>query len=58
MTDLRSGHSRPLSWLQVFWAPQRGSKPRGNPSFVKVPLPTQARRDGAMLVAGFTAKPF
>jgi hypothetical protein len=42
----------------VFWAPQRDSKPRGNPPFVTVPLPAQARRDGALLRAGFTAKPF
>jgi SAM-dependent methyltransferase len=58
LTDLRSGHSRPLSWLQVFWAPHRDSKPRGNPRFSTVALPGQARRDAALLRAGFTAKPF
>jgi tRNA (cmo5U34)-methyltransferase len=58
LTDLHSGHSRPLAWLQAFWTPQRDGKPRSNPQFTAVPLPANARRDGALLRAGFTAKPF
>jgi len=58
MADLSGGRSRPLSWLQVHWTHRRDGRPRGTPRFTKVPLPTLARRDGALLRAGFTAKPF
>jgi len=58
IVDARSGRSRPLSWLQIHWAQARHGRPRGNPLFISVPLPSLARRDGALLRAGFTAKPF
>jgi len=56
--DLRSGHARPLAWLQAFWAPRVDGKPGGIAPFKPARLPSRARGDAAMLRWGFTAKPF
>jgi hypothetical protein len=56
--ELRSGHARPIPWLQAFWAPRADGRPGGGPRFRPDRLPASARGDSALLRAGFTAKPF
>jgi SAM-dependent methyltransferase len=56
--ELRSGHARPIPWLQAFWAPRADGRPGGSPRFRLDRLPGPARGDSALLRAGFTAKPF
>lgn len=56
---MRSGHSRPLPYLQVYWMAGRhgtvGAVPR-DPARAR--LRGSARREAALLRSGFTAKPF
>lgn len=56
--DVLNGHSRPLPWLQAWWAPRRSSTGIGNAISRPGRLPGSARGDAALLRAGFTAKPF
>jgi hypothetical protein len=56
--DFRSGHARPLPYLQAYWAPGKNTK-TGIPSHMRRQhLRGRARRDAALLGWGFTAKPF
>jgi SAM-dependent methyltransferase len=56
--DLRAGESRPVPWVQAFWAPRADGKPSGSPSFRPDRLPHRARGDAALLRSSFSAKPF
>jgi hypothetical protein len=56
--DFRSGHSRPLPYLQAYWAPVRNTKSPVRPHLHRQDLQGQERRYAAVLRRGFTAKPF
>lgn len=58
LQGMRSGHSRPLPYLQAYW--MFGARGRPSPWAGARPetLRGQARREAALLRWGFTAKPF
>jgi SAM-dependent methyltransferase len=58
LTDLKSGHARPIPWLQAFWAGRADGRSGGVPGFKPTRLPSPTRADAAAMRAGFTARPF
>jgi tRNA (cmo5U34)-methyltransferase len=56
--DFRSGHARPLPYLQAYWAPGENTKTDIPSPIRRQHLQGRARRDAALLRWGFTAKPF
>ena len=58
LNGMKSGHARPIPWLQAFWAGRADGRSGGVPGFKPARLPSPARGDAAALRAGFTAKPF
>jgi SAM-dependent methyltransferase len=58
LAGMKSGHARPLPWLQAFWAGRADGQSGGVPGFKPAPLSSPARGDAAAMRAGFTAKPF
>jgi len=58
LTDLRDGYSRPIPWLQAFWASRADGRPGRSTGCRPANLPHRARVGSAMLRRGFSAKPF
>jgi hypothetical protein len=56
--DFRSGHARPLPYLQAYWAPGKNTKCVIPSRVHRQHLRGQERRYAALLRRGFTAKPF
>jgi len=58
LKGMKSGHARPIPWLQAFWAGRADGRSGGVPGFKPARLPSPTRSDAAAMRAGFTAKPF
>jgi SAM-dependent methyltransferase len=58
LKGMKSGHARPIPWLQAFWAGRADGQSGGFPGFKPARLPSPTRGDAATMRAGFTAKPF
>jgi tRNA (cmo5U34)-methyltransferase len=58
LDGVRSGHARPLPYLQAHWLPGKSGTPGGLRDAHRRHLRGRARRDAAMLRWGFSAKPF
>ena len=58
LDNMRSGHARPLPYLQAHWVPAKNADLVRHVQIQGRPLRGRARRDAALLRWGFTAKPF
>jgi len=58
LADFRSGHAKPLPYLQAYWAPGKNTTTHIPTHVHHQHLRGQARRYAALLRRGFTAKPF
>jgi len=58
LADFRSGHAKPLPYLQAYWAPGKNTTSHISTHVHHQHLRGQARRYAALLRRGFTAKPF
>ena len=58
LKGMKSGHARPIPWLQAFWAGRADGQSGRVPGFKPARLPSPTRGDAAAMRAGFTAKPF
>ena len=58
LADFRSGHAKPLPYLQAYWAPGKNTTSHIPTQVHHQLLRGQARRYAALLRRGFTAKPF
>ena len=58
LADFRSGHAKPLPYLQAYWAPGKNTTSHIPTHVHHQHLRGQARRYAALLRRGFTAKPF
>jgi SAM-dependent methyltransferase len=58
LKGMKSGHARPIPWLQAFWAGRADGQSGGVQRFKPARLPSPAHGDAAAMRAGFTAKPF
>lgn len=58
LDGVRSGHARPLPYLQAHWLPGKSGTSGGLRDAQRRHLKGRARRDAAMLRWGFSAKPF
>jgi len=56
--DLKSGHARPLPYLQAYWTTGPSGGVGAAAASAKSHLDVTARREAALLRWGFTAKPF
>jgi len=58
LADFRSGHAKPLPYLQAYWAPGKNTTSHIPTHVHHQHLRGHARRYAALLRRGFTAKPF
>lgn len=58
LSDLKSGHARPLPYLQAYWTTGASAGAAAEAVIGESHLDVTARREAALLRWGFTAKPF